>query len=88
ATDTPAISVEHLTVRFGPFTAVRDFCMTVRAGGSFGLVGESGSGKSTVLRVLSGLNLGDWDGTLAFSGRAAGKKRDRAFFRRVQMVFQ
>ncbi|MBP0649509.1 ATP-binding cassette domain-containing protein, partial [Mycobacterium tuberculosis] len=52
------------------------------------LMGLSGSGKSTVLRVLSGLNLGDWDGTLAFSGRAAGKKRDRAFFRRVQMVFQ
>jgi peptide/nickel transport system ATP-binding protein len=88
AADTPAIAVEHLTVRFGPFTAVKDFSLSVRAGGSFGIVGESGSGKSTVLRVLSGLNLGDWDGRVAFSGRDVGKKRDRAFFRRVQMVFQ
>jgi peptide/nickel transport system ATP-binding protein len=88
AVDTPAIAVENLTVRFGPFTAVKNFNLTVPVGGSFGIVGESGSGKSTVLRVLSGLNLGDWDGRVAFVGRNVGKKRDKAFFRRVQMVFQ
>ena len=61
--------------------------LTVASGGSYGLVGESGSGKSTILRALSGLNP-DWTGTMALDGVKLPPRRDRAFFRRVQMVFQ
>jgi peptide/nickel transport system ATP-binding protein len=59
----------------------------VPAGGSFGLVGESGSGKSTILRALAGLNP-DWTGQVTIDGMQMGRTRDRAFLRRVQMVFQ
>jgi peptide/nickel transport system ATP-binding protein len=81
------IDVETLSVRFGSTLAVRDVSFAVARGESFGIVGESGSGKSTVLRALAGLNR-DWQGAMRVAGAAVGPKRDRAFFRRVQMVFQ
>jgi peptide/nickel transport system ATP-binding protein len=81
------IEIEDLRIRFGDVLAVRGVSFSVPQGSSFGIVGESGSGKSTVLRALSGLNP-DWSGTLRLGGTPLGHKRDRAFFRRVQMVFQ
>lgn len=81
------IRVENLHVRFGDVHAVKGVSFDVPAGSSFGIVGESGSGKSTVLRALSGLNP-DWTGTMRVDGVTLKPKRDRAFFRRVQMVFQ
>jgi peptide/nickel transport system ATP-binding protein len=85
--DSIAISVSHLDVRFGDSHVVRDLSFTVREGESYGIVGESGSGKSTVLRVLAGLN-SDWSGEVAILGKPQGKLRDKAFYRAVQMVFQ
>ncbi len=79
--------VEDLRVRFGRTEAVRGISFTVPRGGAFGIVGESGSGKSTVLRAISGLNP-DWTGRILLDDIALGPKRERAFFRRVQMVFQ
>ncbi len=81
------IEVRALDVRFGSVHAVRDVSFAVAAGESFGLVGESGSGKSTVLRTLAGL-AADWTGYMAMDGQPLGRRRSRAFFRRVQMVFQ
>ena len=81
------IRVEGLRVRFGATEVVRGVSLQVPRGGSFGLVGESGSGKSTVLRALSGLNP-NWTGNMALDGAPLLPRRDRAFFRRVQMVFQ
>ena len=87
----PLIEVERLDVVFGQGAqavhAVRDVSFDVMAGETYGLVGESGSGKSTVLRALSGLNP-DWGGGLRLAGQALGRERDRAFYKRVQMVFQ
>ena len=81
------IDVRDLRVRFGGFQAVRGVSFNVPAGGAFGLVGESGSGKSTVLRAISGLNP-EWTGEVALDGGRLLRRRPRAFFRRVQMVFQ
>ncbi len=81
------IEVEDLRVRFGQTEAVRGVSFAVPEGASFGIVGESGSGKSTVLRALSGLNP-DWTGRMRVAGQTLGARRGRAFFRRVQMVFQ
>ncbi len=83
----PAIRVDSLNVSFGDSHVVKDLSFTVAPGESYGIVGESGSGKSTVLRVLSGLNA-DWSGTVAFDGQVQPKRRDKAFYRAVQMVFQ
>ncbi len=85
------IEVESLNVTFGrgrdAVHAVRDVSFRVAEGESFGLVGESGSGKSTVLRALCGLNP-RWSGRMTVDGKALAPKRDKAFFKLVQMVFQ
>ncbi len=54
---------------------------------AFGLVGESGSGKSTVLRALCGLAPVS-GGRATIAGLPPPRRRDPAFARRVQMVFQ
>ena len=82
---------DKLNVWFGEHEdrvdAVKGATFTVPSGASFGLVGESGSGKSTILRALVGL-VPTWSGTMKVDGVALGKKRPRAFFKDVQMVFQ
>ena len=85
------LTVSHLSVVFGrgasALKAVDDVSFTLGHGEAFGLIGESGCGKSTVLRALAGLN-SEYGGTIAFHDREVPHKRDKAFFRRVQMVFQ
>ncbi|MDH3596326.1 MAG: ABC transporter ATP-binding protein [Rhodospirillales bacterium] len=85
------IEVEGLNVVFGrgrdAVRAVREVSFRVAEGESFGLVGESGSGKSTVLRALCGLNP-HWSGRVTVDGKVLAPKRDKAFFKLVQMVFQ
>jgi ABC-2 type transport system ATP-binding protein len=51
----PVIEVEHLSKRFGPFTAVDDLGFSVAPGEVFGLLGSNGAGKTTAIRVLCGL---------------------------------
>ena len=81
------IEINGLEISFGAHRAVKGVSFQVGSGESFGLVGESGSGKSTLLRALAGLNH-SWRGEMRFGGMALGARRDRAFFRQVQMVFQ
>ncbi|UFN51474.1 ABC transporter ATP-binding protein [Roseomonas sp. OT10] len=81
------IEVAELHVRFGANHAVRGVSFAVEAGETFGLVGESGSGKSTVLRCLAGL-IEPSGGRMEIDGRPLGRRRDKAFHRLVQMVFQ
>lgn len=51
----PTIAVDHLTKRFGNFTAVDRVSFSVAKGEIFGFLGPNGSGKSTVIRMLCGL---------------------------------
>jgi zinc transport system ATP-binding protein len=55
--DTPALSVEHLTVRFErqPRPAVEDVSFTLAEGQIAILIGPNGSGKSTLLKAVLGL---------------------------------
>ena len=82
-----ALSVERLEVVFDRFRALKGVSLEVAPGESFGLVGESGSGKSTLLRAVAGL-APVAGGTIAVGGRTLGARRDKAFYRSVQMVFQ
>ncbi len=51
----PSVVVEHLTKRFGAFTAVDDVSFEAYHGEIFGFLGPNGAGKSTVIRILCGL---------------------------------
>ncbi|NGN42366.1 ABC transporter ATP-binding protein [Mesorhizobium sp. CGMCC 1.15528] len=82
-----ALALDRLRVTFDGFVALNDVSLNVASGESFGLVGESGSGKSTLLRAVAGL-APVAGGTIVVNGKPLGRKRDKAFYRQVQMVFQ
>ncbi|MCM2271977.1 MAG: ATP-binding cassette domain-containing protein [candidate division Zixibacteria bacterium] len=52
-----AVQIEHLTRKFGQFTAVDDLSLTVNEGEIFGFLGANGAGKTTAIRMLCGLLL-------------------------------
>ncbi len=51
----PAIEVEHITKKYGDFTAVDDVSFAVAEGEIFGLLGPNGAGKSTLIRMMTTL---------------------------------
>ena len=53
--DSPTISTEHLTRRFGDLVAVEDVNLKVAPGQFFGFLGPNGAGKSTTIKMLTGL---------------------------------
>ena len=51
----PAIEAEHLTRKFGEFTAVDHVSFRIEQGEIFGFLGSNGCGKSTTMKMLTGL---------------------------------
>lgn len=83
----PIITVSGLNVSFGSNQVLHDINFSVAAGKCYGLVGESGSGKSTILKAIMGLV--KHTGKIEVEGSLLHHhKRDKAFYRKVQMVFQ
>ena len=48
------IAVEHLTKRYGTFTAVDDISFTLQEGHIYGFLGPNGAGKSTTMNIMTG----------------------------------
>ena len=48
------ITVEHLTKRYGSFTAVDDLSFEIEAGHVYGFLGPNGAGKSTTMNIMTG----------------------------------
>ena len=67
-----AITVSHLTRRFGDFVAVDDLTFDVGQGEIFGFLGSNGAGKSTTIRMLCGL-LEPTSGTATVGGVDVGR---------------
>ncbi len=73
----PAIEVEHITKRYGDFTAVDDVSFRVEEGEIFGLLGPNGAGKSTLIRMMTTL-LEITSGTARIAGHDVRKEPDAA----------
>jgi len=63
-----AVEAEHLTKRFGDFTAVDDASFRIHRGEIFGFIGSNGCGKTTIMKMLTGL-LDASDGRAMLFGR-------------------
>lgn len=53
--NSPVITADGLTIRFGNFTAVDHVTFEVGKGELFGFLGPNGSGKTTIIKTLCGL---------------------------------
>ncbi|MBL8574902.1 MAG: ABC transporter ATP-binding protein [Hyphomicrobiaceae bacterium] len=51
---TSAVALDHVSIRFGSFTAVDDASLDIAPGEFFSFLGPSGCGKTTLLRTISG----------------------------------
>ena len=51
----PSISLDRVTKRYGPATAVNELSFSVERGEMFGLIGPDGAGKTTTIRLICGL---------------------------------
>lgn len=63
----PAVYADHLSKRFGSFTAVDDISLSVQPGEIFGFLGANGAGKTTAIRMFCGL-LAPTEGTARVAG--------------------
>ena len=51
---TKDVTLDHVSVQFGDYTAVKDAHLTIAGGEFFSFLGPSGCGKTTLLRCVSG----------------------------------
>ena len=54
---TAAITLDHVTKRFGAHTALNNFSVEVPRGVVFALLGENGAGKTTAIKLALGLDV-------------------------------
>lgn len=81
-----AILLDHLTKRYGTFTAVDNISLSVRPGEIFAFLGPNGAGKSTTIKMLTTL-LRPTEGRLELDGHDVQK--DQAAVRKsFGVVFQ
>src|SRR5437762_2971745 len=65
----PTLRLQHVTKRFGDFTAVNDLSLQVRPGRVFGLIGPNGAGKTTTIRMIVNITIPD-SGEIELFGQA------------------
>ncbi|HWJ24337.1 MAG TPA: ATP-binding cassette domain-containing protein [Gemmatimonadaceae bacterium] len=90
----PAIRVEHVSKRYGDYTAVRDLSLVVPRGAVYGLLGPNGAGKTTTIRMLLNI-IGPDEGAITLLGRpstdpSAGDRvgylpEERGLYKRMQV---
>ena len=70
------VRTEHLTKKFGSFTAVDDINMSIEEGEVYGFLGPNGAGKSTTIRsTRSSPSWKTSTSTLDSTGLRARRKR-------------
>jgi branched-chain amino acid transport system ATP-binding protein len=78
--DTPLLSVEEITLRFGGITALNGVSFDVRRGELFAVIGPNGAGKSSIFNCLNGVYRPQ-SGTIRFDGQVITGRRPVAIAR-------
>ncbi len=87
-TPTPLIELRGVTKSFGRKAVLRGVDLKIYKGERLAIIGPSGTGKSTILRVMSGLEIPD-SGEVILQGRARqGSLEDDVDPFRISLVFQ
>ncbi|WPD21379.1 MAG: ATP-binding cassette domain-containing protein [Candidatus Electrothrix scaldis] len=68
------IKVEHLTRKYGDFTAVDKVSFEIGQGEIVGLLGHNGAGKTTIMKMMTGY-LEPTEGSITIDGLDVGKDR-------------
>lgn len=71
------ITVEHLTKRYGDFTAVSDLSFEIEEGHVYGFLGPNGAGKSTTMNIMTGC-LSATSGSVKIDGHDIFEEPDQA----------
>ncbi len=71
------ITVEHLTKRYGEFTAVDDLSFEIEEGHVYGFLGPNGAGKSTTMNMITGC-LSATEGRVKIDGYDMFEEPDKA----------
>ncbi|CAM3455671.1 ABC transporter [Rouxiella silvae] len=82
------ISLNGITKSFGSTQVLKEISLDVKAGEVLVLIGASGSGKSTVLRIMSGLEIADGGEVWVNQVPLHDAKRAKEIRGHVGMVFQ
>ena len=80
-----AVEVSNVSKSFRATAVLRDINFSVEEGEIVVLLGASGSGKTTILRIISGLEMQD-EGTVSFDGRDVSELPAR--LRSTGVIFQ
>lgn len=70
------LSIQHLSKRFGSFTAVDDLSFSVNEGEVYGFLGQNGAGKSTTIRMILSL-IKPTAGSISVFGLNIEKNREK-----------
>jgi ABC-2 type transport system ATP-binding protein len=81
----PALSVSHLTKRFGDRTAFSDVSFEVAYGEVFGFLGPNGAGKTTTVRTLATL-IAPTSGSATIAGVALSPDNGVEIRRRISVM--
>lgn len=84
------IEISNLEKSYGSISVLKDICLDIDRGDTYGLIGRSGAGKSTLLRCINGLERYD-SGSLKIDGfeiRSHNDKEIREFRKNIGMIFQ
>ncbi len=73
----PTLVLDHVTKRFGDFTAVDDLSLQVRPGRVFGLIGPNGAGKTTTIRMIVNITIPDSGRVELFGQQMQTRLQDR-----------
>jgi ABC-2 type transport system ATP-binding protein len=73
-----SLDIQHITKRYGAFTAVDDVSFTVAPGRIFGFLGTNGAGKTTTMRMILDIIRPD-NGQITWDGEASWDIPRKAF---------